>query len=477
MAENTQTNGQVTIPTKLAYGMGHGLISAKNTLFHFFFMFYFSNVLGLEEGIVFLAILIALLFDAFSDPIMGQITDNFRSKKWGRRHGFMLAGTIPTGIALALLFAPPASLGPTGLFCWILFFAIIVRIGLTVYGVPYYTLGAELSTDYNERTSVFGYREFFNTFFNLGIFLIGVLVFLTPTAPGENGWLNQAGYPPFVVTVALLGVILSLVSIFGTKHTIPNLNRFENDERTSWTDTMSEIGLALKVKPFVWLCAGYSLMVILYGASSALGLYHLNYLWKLTETQTLIVIISPLLTLIPAALLASTLSRKFGKKNATITLGGIYILCGILPNTAYLLGMLPETGTPGILPIIASFNAVAYMGFIGVIITANSMMADVVDLMDTKTGKRQEGLLFSAFSFAQKMTFVVGVFISAITLKVLSFPKQSNPEDVSQHIINGFAVATIITCLIFGLASLFCFSRYRLSKIELQTIQNSLKLL
>jgi len=399
MKKDGKLKRQVSTPTKYAYGVGHGLISAKNTLFHFFFMFYFSNVLGLEEGIVFLAILIALLFDAFSDPIMGQITDNFRSEKWGRRHGFMLAGTIPTAIALALLFAPPASLGATGLFCWILFFAIIVRIGLTVYGVPYYTLGAELSTDYNERTSIFAYREFFNSFFGLAIFFIGVRFYLVPTEPGANGWLNQAGYPPFVATVALLGMALNIVSIFGTKHKIPDLNRFENDKRTKWTDTLSEMKTATSLKPFVWLCAGYSLTVSLYAGSSALGLYHLNYLWKLTETQSLIVIMSPLLALLPAALAASILSRKYGKKNAAMTLIILYMMCGVLPNLAYLLGILPEVGTDSILPIIATFNGAAFLGFIGVVITANSMMADVADLMEANTSKRQEGLLFSAFSF------------------------------------------------------------------------------
>ena len=85
---------QVSIPTKTAYGAGHGLISVKNMLFHFFFLFFFSNVLGVSEGLVFIATMVALFADAFSDPIMGQISDNYRSEKWGRRHKFMLWGII-----------------------------------------------------------------------------------------------------------------------------------------------------------------------------------------------------------------------------------------------------------------------------------------------------------------------------------------------------------------------------------------------
>ena len=89
--------------TKSAYGMGIGLISVKNMLFHFFFLFYFSNVLGVNEGLVLLATLISILVDAFSDPIMGQISDNYRSKKWGRRHKFMAWSVIPTTLALCPL--------------------------------------------------------------------------------------------------------------------------------------------------------------------------------------------------------------------------------------------------------------------------------------------------------------------------------------------------------------------------------------
>ena len=130
---------QVSIPTKIAYGMGHSLLSVKNMLFHFFFLFFFSNILGVPALLVGLVTLIVLFFDAFTDPIMGQISDNYRSQKWGRRHKFMLWSIIPTAICLALLFAPPAALGATGLFIWMLVFALLVRLGLTVYGCLLYT--------------------------------------------------------------------------------------------------------------------------------------------------------------------------------------------------------------------------------------------------------------------------------------------------------------------------------------------------
>jgi len=100
-----------------------------------------------------LAIGIALLFDAVTDPLAGSISDNWRSK-WGRRHPFMLASAVPLGLCFAALFAPPASLGTTGLLVWLTVFAILTRTALTFYHVPHQALGAELSSDYAARTGV-----------------------------------------------------------------------------------------------------------------------------------------------------------------------------------------------------------------------------------------------------------------------------------------------------------------------------------
>lgn len=472
----SSTMKRVGVPAKMAYGVGHGLVSAKNMLFHFFFLFFFSNILGVSEGLVFLVTLIALLVDAFSDPIMGQISDNYRSKKWGRRHGFMLCSTFPTAVCLALLFMPPESLSPNGLFLWMMTFAVLVRLGVTVYGVPYYTLGAEFSTSYNERTSVFAYREFFSNIFNMALIIGAFIIFLPTTPEFEDGMLNKAGYAPLAITWAIIGVITSLVSVYGTKGSKPPETRYANNPRTRWTDTFAQISVALKVKPFVWLCIGYSLLVILYGAASALGFYHLTYLWQVSQEGKALVTIAPLITLIPCILLATLLSAKIDKKPAAIVLAVIYIVCVILPNAAYLLGLLPDTGSSGLLWIIFVFNGLGFMGFTGVVILANSMMADVADAMELETTKRQEGVLYAAFSFAQKLTFVAGTAVATISLVLIKFPKQTKPSDVPQTAIDGLAIASIVTAISFGLASLYAFRRYKLSRSKLQAIQAELAL-
>lgn len=468
---------QVSIPTKLAYGAGHGLISVKNMLFHFFFLFFFSNVLGVSEGLVLLATMIALLFDAFSDPIMGQISDNYRSEKWGRRHKFMLWGILPTAIALVFLFAPPASLSVNGLFLWMLVFLLAVRIGLTVYSVPYYSLGAELSTRYNERTNIVSVREFCNNTFNICVFLIGFMIFLPDTPQFEDGMMNKAGYAPFVLTMVIIGFIGSAIAIFGTKHKVPDIRRYKDDERTQWRDTLAEFKMAAKIKPFIWLSIGYGLILILYGASSSLSIYMGVYLWQLSQGAKTIVILAPFILLPPAIILTSVLAAKIDKKPATLFFGLIYVLCTTVPFAAYLMGLLPDIGDARLMWILAAFSGVGFSGLTGVIIVTNSMLADVADVIELRTKKRQEGLLYAAFSFAQKLTFAVGLAIASLTLMVLKFPKQLEPSQVAQSTIDGLAIASIITGLVFGLAGLFCFSRYQLSRAAHANVQKQLNIL
>jgi GPH family glycoside/pentoside/hexuronide:cation symporter len=144
--------------TKLAYSMGQLSWAAKDTSFQFFLFFYYTQFLGLSAGLAGLAALLALIADAISDPILGQVSDNWKAGKWGRRHPFMAFAIIPFPLFLIGIFNPPADLTQYQLFGWYLGNAIIIRTFLTVFTVPHLALGAELSDDYEERTSVATYR-------------------------------------------------------------------------------------------------------------------------------------------------------------------------------------------------------------------------------------------------------------------------------------------------------------------------------
>jgi Na+/melibiose symporter-like transporter len=134
--------------------------SVKDNGFSYFLLLYYNQVLGLPAGWVGSAILTALVVDAFSDPIVGYTSDNLHSRL-GRRHPFMYASAVPVALAYFFLWNPPA-LGHRALFVYLIVLAILVRTTITLFEIPNSSLVAELTDDYDERTTMLSYRSSFS---------------------------------------------------------------------------------------------------------------------------------------------------------------------------------------------------------------------------------------------------------------------------------------------------------------------------
>ena len=186
---------------KTAYGVGQLSEGVVTIVFMIYLLFYYNQVLGLSGSAAGLALFLALLFDAVSDPLMGAISDRTRSR-WGRRHPFLYAAVLPLPLAFYLLFSPPAGLGETGLFLWLTFFSIASRLALTVFFVPHLALGAEMTTSYHERNHIVAYRQFFSMIGYLAAIMIGFGLFFTSSADFPDGQLNPGAYSPFAATMA-----------------------------------------------------------------------------------------------------------------------------------------------------------------------------------------------------------------------------------------------------------------------------------
>lgn len=155
-------NSPPTLPlrTRLAYGVGATAFGVKDGGFGFFLLLFYSQVLGLDAATVGLAITIALILDAISDPIVGYWTDNLRSQ-WGRRHPFMAASLIPVAVCYYLLWSPPTDWSKDALFWYLLVCAVLVRLFVTLFETPNSAMGPELTEDYDQRSGLLSYRFFF----------------------------------------------------------------------------------------------------------------------------------------------------------------------------------------------------------------------------------------------------------------------------------------------------------------------------
>jgi len=150
------TQGRPGLPfhIKLFFGVGQIAEGLKNRTFETFLFFYYVQVLGLSPGLAGLAMLIAVISDAVTDPLVGTLTDGHRSRM-GRRHPFMYGAAIPLGLLFILMFNPPDSLGEQGLFAWLTVGSVLARTALSFYHVPHMALGAEGTRPYKPQPGAY----------------------------------------------------------------------------------------------------------------------------------------------------------------------------------------------------------------------------------------------------------------------------------------------------------------------------------
>lgn len=432
---------KLTLSTKLFYGLGSASRGIKDGLFQLFLFFYFSQVLGLDAKLAGLSSLLALIIDAVSDPLVGLMSDKWESKKWGRRHPFMFASAVPLGLFSFILFSPPAGLSEMGLFLWLTIFTILVRVSITFFEVPFTSLGAELSTDYNERTSITAIRIMFAAVLSPVVMVIGYGVFFVPTEAFPNGLLNESVYPKFALLCSVLMIIFILISAWGTRHVIPDLPKPSSHQSQMTTrQLLKSLGLAFKMPSFRSIVFFHMFLFIGLGIGVILAPYFAPYFFELSTAQMTLLPISSAVGGLLSMFIAPNLGRFLDKRAATILGAIIAGLFFTLPFSLSLLGLFPAPGST-LLPIAyTGFLTVAYTSIWIAFSTAASMMADVVDEFELQSGNRQEGLFFSSMSFAYKMTTGVGALIAGFLLTWIEFPKQTDVADVPKEVIENLGI-------------------------------------
>ncbi len=161
---------RLDLRTKLFYGLGTVAYGVKENGFSYLLLLFYNQVVGLPARAVGLALLIALLFDAIIDPLIGEFSDTLRTP-WGRRHPLMYAAALPLAIAYAAIWNPP-QWGQRGRFAFLVVMAVTVRALTSLYEVPSAALAAEFSTGYDERSVLPSYRYFFAWAGGLGADLV-----------------------------------------------------------------------------------------------------------------------------------------------------------------------------------------------------------------------------------------------------------------------------------------------------------------
>jgi Na+/melibiose symporter-like transporter len=458
----------LSIRTKFAYGIGQVGEQIKITGFDLFVFFYFQQVVGLSGTLCGAAVAIALVFDGISDPVAGAISDGWRSPR-GRRHPFMYAAALPLAVFWFLLFFPPAGLGQLGLFVWLTTFAILVRASMTLYHVPHIAMGAELSDDYVERTSIVAWRVTSGVLGGVMTSAVALALFFPETAEFENGLLNPAGYPKVAIFGSVMMAITIWYSAWGTRDRIPFLPQAPaNTARSSPAEILKSVWRgyqsAMSFVSFRAVFGGAACFTIAYGVTQTLQTHLYVFFWEFSSEQQALL----RLLLLPGFFLGIMSTRwahrRFDKKPvAVLGMAGL-LFAYQTPVILRLFDVLPANGNLMLLPFIGLCMMLGSVAAGLAITTSSSMMADVTEHFEVETGRAQQGVLFSAIALAQKIGSAAGHVVAGIGLDLISFPTRSrDPENVDPIMIEHLGMLSL-TAMLVSFAGIYAYTKYDLTK-------------
>lgn len=448
---------------KLIYGFGSLAVGTKQVAFSAFLLLFYNQVVGIPAHLVSLAILGSLVVDALSDPITGELSDNFRSR-WGRRHPFMYFAALPTAVLFMLMWMPPAGWSDGALLAYMFLTATTSRIFITFYEIPASALTHEFTQDYDQRTSIMSFRYFFGYIGGLGMSVLALKVFLVPTETYPVGQLNPQGYMYYGMTGAAVIFVAILVSAAGTHHRIKELPQAPVKPRRKAMTILREMGGTLKHKPFLQVLSFGVLKYTAMGLTSAMSLYFGIYVWGLGPSGLALLSMDGIVSVCLALVVAPLVSKHFGKKASAIGLAVCGVMLGLIPYILRLGGLFFENGHPALLWTLFAFQITTGIGTATSAILVSSMIADVVDDAARRTGRHSAGLFFAASSFMQKCTGGLGVMAAGILLTIAAFPKGARPGDVPPEVIERLLFTYVPMIAIFWAIAAVILSFYRIDR-------------
>jgi GPH family glycoside/pentoside/hexuronide:cation symporter len=438
---------------KFFYSVGQ-VVESSYLAINAFIFFYYTAVLGLSGSMVGTAVAISMVLDAVADPLIGSWSDNVRSR-FGRRLPVMLIGAPLTFVTMGLLFAPPSGLTPFLLFLWLTLTKMGVRAFASVFNIPYFALGGEMSDDYVERARIVSYRLLGGIVASVAVTALAFSVFFA----GEGGLQRAGAYPAFGWSIAALVLAGGLVSCAGIWRYAAALPQPTTRRESMLPRLPGEIREVFRNRSFRILFVAMVIFTSANGVAAALNNHAAVFVWRLRPESMQLASYALLAGIAAGVPIAPPLLRRLEKK--TVSWLGFAMV--IVPwggfATLRALGLYMPTGAEALWPLVVVMLVIG-VGSGLIFIALPSMMADAADEHEYLFGSRREGLYFSGLGFAGKAAAGVGSMVGGFALDLMHFPREAGakvgatiPEDVIDKLILAWgalpASMTLVGALIF----------------------------
>ena len=448
--------------TRLAYGFGAVAYGVKESGFGYFILLFYGAVIGLDGRLVGLALLFILIFDALSDPIVGYISDNWRSK-WGRRHPFMYAAALPVSVSFYFLWNPP-DWSDGALFIYLIVLAALIRTFITVYETPSSSLLPELARDYDERANLQAYRSYFGWTGGNAMSVIGFGVIFAVTASNPAGLMNRAAYANYGLLGSVLIFFAIMVSALGTHSRIPTFEAPPPKRKLTLRQIFGEIFETLRDRSFFALFVATLFGGMASGVGAALTFLVSSFFWEFSEIQIFYSLVLVMGSAVLGSVIAPMFVRWFGKKRAAIIVGILAFAIAPMTVGLRLLGLMPENGDPILFPIVVGVNTLDVAFIIAAQVILYSMIADLVEVSELKTGRRSEGVFYAAVTFVRKTSQGLGGVAAGFVLAYASLPEDPQRGEVAADALYRLGLGYAPTLWILWTCMLISISMYKVTR-------------
>lgn len=413
----------LTLFTKLVYGSGDWGMASFGTLRQIFYAIFLTDVVGLDARLASLAALVGVVWDAINDPLVGILSDRIHTR-WGRRRPFLLVFAIPFGLSFLFLWWAPPWESQIALMATVTLAFMISDTMQTLVTVPFFALTPEITPDYDERTSLTGYRMFFNLLASLATAVSAPMIVdsaLKGGATQQQGYLMVAALFGGLAAVPFLLIGIFIRERFARKAVTQEEIPLRTTLRTAWSNipfrfatgiyvlnwiTFDLVALMLPFFLVYWIAGGDLLVSVnVFGEQIALESVVLGLL---------------LITAVLALPVWMWLARRFSKRSA-------YIIGMSFWALVQLLIFLVQPGQIGLILVLA---VLAGLSVSTAHVLPDAIFPDVIEWDELRTRRRHEGIYYGTKNFVRKLTGAVAIFLA---LQVLGwFGYQSPPKDALQ---------------------------------------------
>lgn len=453
---------KIETKTKLMYGVGNlGYGTISQTMSNFI-MFFATSVLGVSGTLVGIAVAISAFWDGLSDPLVGYLSDRHKSKIFGRRLGFMLIATFGMAFFNILLWSIPQSLSMGLKFVWLLVCLLTMETFNTFFATPYVALGIDIAPDYNDQSSLQGYKTIF---FIIGMVLPTILMFIFMPNKDGAGQLAQDGYINMSYVTSVLCIICGIVCILGTLKRTKQMPEYETrgKENNAFFRIFYNFFKVFKNKNFCPLILGYSVALIAASFLMSVGMHLFTFSFHFTSIQISILMAVLFLGAITSQFFWIYLSKRIDKKPA-LNIALSLLLIGIV-LVAIVFGFRTFMSVSLTFGLVVPLIFVCGFGTGALYSLPVSMFADVVTLEKIRSNENKTATYSGYMTFTYNVANSISLLIIGVLLDLIKF-KPSEPVQ-SMKVQNSLGLIVFLGCGISIALAILIFNKYKLTRTDI----------